>query len=232
MSLFYAILAALILRSFFYEPFSIPSGSMYPNLLVGDYLFVSKHSYGFSKHSFPFSFPLVPGRIFYKKPERGDVVVFKTPEDNRTDYIKRLIGLPGDKIKMISNAIYINDQKINRVFMMNEKYKDFDVEVFQEILPSGKSYNVFEYKKSIMNITNDFKEIIVPDGSFFVLGDNRDNSQDSRFIGPIPKLNFVGRAEVVFISFDTKIGSFLKFWTWFPALRKNRFWVSLLPDEK
>ena len=104
--IFYAILAALVIRSFLYEPFSIPSGSMYPNLKVGDYLFVSKFSYGFSRNSLPFSIPLIPGRIFYKEPKRGDIVVFKTPEDNRTDYIKRLIGLPGDKISMQSNQIF------------------------------------------------------------------------------------------------------------------------------
>ena len=108
---FYAILAALLIRSFLYEPFSIPSGSMYPNLKVGDYLFVSKFSYGFSRHSLPFSLPLIPNRVFYKEPQRGDVIVFKTPEDNRTDYIKRLIGLPGDKISIESNEIFINGKK-------------------------------------------------------------------------------------------------------------------------
>ena len=108
----YAILAALAIRSFMFEPFSIPSGSMYPNLKVGDYLFVSKYSYGFSKHSLPLSLPLIPGRIFYEEPKRGDIVVFKTPEDNRTDYIKRLIGLPGDKISMQSNQIFLNGIKI------------------------------------------------------------------------------------------------------------------------
>ena len=109
--IFYAILAALVIRSFLFEPFSIPSGSMYPNLKVGDYLFVSKYSYGFSRHSLPLSLPLIPGRIFYKQPNRGDIVVFKTPEDNRTDYIKRLIGLPGDKISMKSNQLFIKHHK-------------------------------------------------------------------------------------------------------------------------
>ena len=117
----YAILAALAIRSFMFEPFSIPSGSMYPNLKVGDYLFVSKYSYGFSKHSLPLSLPLIPGRIFYEEPKRGDIVVFKTPEDNRTDYIKRLIGMPGDKVKMVSNEIFINEKKyqLNSLLMKN-----------------------------------------------------------------------------------------------------------------
>ena len=228
--IFYAIIAALIIRSFFYEPFSIPSGSMYPNLKVGDYLFVSKFSYGFSKHSLPFSIPLIPGRIFYKEPERGDIIVFKTPEDDSTDYIKRLIGLPGDKIRLESNKIFINGIVIDRVFQKNEKYKFFDVQKITENLPNNKNYNVYEFVKSptILN-TDNFDEVVVPKDSFFVLGDNRDNSQDSRYIGFIPKKNLVGRAEIVFVSFDAKIGSIFKFWTWYPALRKDRFFVSLLP---
>ena len=132
--IFYAILAALVIRSFLYEPFSIPSGSMYPNLKVGDYLFVSKFSYGFSRNSLPFSIPLIPGRIFYKEPKRGDIVVFKTPEDNRTDYIKRLIGLPGDKISMQSNQIFLNGNKIQSEFINNENYKSFDVQKIKETL--------------------------------------------------------------------------------------------------
>ena len=133
--IFYAILAALVIRSFLYEPFSIPSGSMYPNLKVGDYLFVSKFSYGFSRNSLPFSIPLIPGRIFYKEPKRGDIVVFKTPEDNRTDYIKRLIGLPGDKISMQSNQIFINGNKIQSEFINNENYKSFDVQKIKKHYP-------------------------------------------------------------------------------------------------
>ena len=228
----YAILAALAIRSFLFEPFSIPSGSMYPNLKVGDYLFVSKYSYGFSKHSLPLSLPLIPGRILYEEPKRGDIVVFKTPEDNRTDYIKRLIGLPGDKIKMVSNEILINDKKISTTFVANEKYKFLDVKKIQENLPNNRSYEVYEFEKPFVDLdTNNFSEVKVPEDHFFVLGDNRDNSQDSRYIGFIPKDNLVGRAEIVFISFDTDIGDFFKFWTWFPALRKDRFFESLLPKE-
>ena len=230
--IFYAIVAALIIRSFLFEPFSIPSGSMYPNLKVGDYLFVSKFSYGFSRHSLPFSIPLIPNRLFYKEPQRGDVIVFKTPEDNRTDYIKRLIGLPGDKISIESNEIFINGKKIKRTFKEKEKYKLFNVQKVKETLPNRKSYDVYEFEKSLAILnTDNFKEVVVPNESFFVLGDNRDNSQDSRFLGFIPKENLVGRAELVFLSFDVEIGSFIKFWTWYSALRKDRFFVSLLPDN-
>ncbi len=230
--IFYAILAALIIRSFLFEPFSIPSGSMYPNLKVGDYLFVSKYSYGFSRHSFPFSIPLIPGRIFYQEPKRGEIVVFKTPEDNRTDYIKRLIGLPGDTIKIEANQIFINNKKILSETIDNEKYKYIEVDRVREVLPNQFYYDVYEFKKNIVNLdTDNLSEIKVPEDSFFVLGDNRDNSQDSRFIGFIPKKNLVGRAELVFISFDTEIGSFFKFWTWFPALRKDRFLVDLVPES-
>ncbi len=233
LQIFYAIIAALLIRSFFFEPFSIPSGSMYPNLKVGDYLFVSKYSYGYSKNSLPFQLPIIPGRIFYSEPQRGDIIVFKTPEDNKTDYIKRLIGLPGDKLKLESNEIYINDKKIEREFVQNENYKLFNVQKIKEKLPNQKSYEVYEFEKSLsVYNTDDFSEVTIPDDSFFVLGDNRDNSQDSRYIGFIPKKNLVGRAEIVFLSFDTEIGSFLKFWTWYPALRKNRFFVSLRPNTE
>ena len=161
---------------------------MYPNLKVGDYLFVSKYSYGFSRHSLPFSLPLIPGRIFYNEPKRGDIVVFKTPDDNRTDYIKRLIGIPGDLVRIESSEIFINGTKISRNFKNNGKYKSFDVQKIRETLPGGASYDVFEFDKVFLGLnTNDFSEIKVPSDSFFVLGDNRDNSQDSRFIGFIQK---------------------------------------------
>ena len=196
----YAVLAALAIRSFLFEPFSIPSGSMYPNLKVGDYLFVSKYSYGFSKHSLPLSLPLFPGRIFYEEPKRGDIVVFKTPEDNRTDYIKRLIGKPGDKIKMVSNEIFVNDKKISTKFIANEQYKFMDVKKIEERLQNNKSYYIYEFMRPFIDLdTNNFSEVTVPVDHFFVLGDNRDNSQDSRYIGFIPKNNLVGRAEIVFI---------------------------------
>ena len=236
-TLILAIFAALCIRSFLFEPFSIPSGSMYPTLVVGDYLFVSKYNYGFSKHSLPLSLPLIPQRVFYKEPKRGDVIIFKTPEDNKTDYIKRLIALPGDKIKMINSNLYINGEKVKKEKIKEEVYSNsynekIDVIHFRETLPNGRSYSIFEIPdKNIIFETNNFEEIIVPNNEFFVLGDNRDNSQDSRFIGGIPKDNLLGKAQIVFLSFDTNIGSFWKVWTWFSALRKDRFIYSLLPDE-
>ena len=232
-SLFYAIIAALLIRSFLYEPFSIPSGSMYPNLKVGDYLFVSKFSYGFSKHSLPFSIPVIPGRLFSKDPIRGEIAVFKTPEDNRTDYIKRVVGLPGDLLEMRDNVLIINEEEINITKKNIEKYKSFNVSKNIETLPNKLAYEVYEFEKEFQGLnTNNFNKIKIPLDFFFVLGDNRDNSQDSRFIGLIPRDNLVGRAEVVMVSFDTEIGSFLKFWTWYPALRKDRFFVSLIPQKK
>ena len=232
-SLIYAIIAALLIRSFLYEPFSIPSGSMYPNLKVGDYLFVSKFSYGFSKHSLPFSIPIIPGRLFSKEPIRGEIVVFKTPEDNRTDYIKRVVGLPGDSLEMKDNVLIINDKEINVTKKNIEKYKSFNVSKNIETLPNKLTYEVYEFEKAFEGLnTNNFSKIKIPLDYFFVLGDNRDNSQDSRFIGLIPRENLVGRAEVVMVSFDTNIGSFLKFWTWYPALRKERIFVSLIPQKK
>ena len=231
-SLFYAVIAALIIRSFLYEPFSIPSGSMYPNLKVGDYLFVSKFSYGFSKHSLPFSIPIIPERIFSKEPKRGEIVVFKTPEDNKTDYIKRVIGLPGDILEMKDSLIFINDVQIKVNTINTEKYKSFKVKKNSEILPNNLTYEVYEFEKIFEGLnTNNFSKIKIPEDNFFVLGDNRDNSQDSRFIGLIPRENLIGRAEVVVVSFDTDIGSLFKFWTWFSALRKDRLFVSLLPNQ-
>ena len=173
---------------------------MEPNLLVGDRIFVTKYSYGYSKHSFPFSPPLFQGRLISKEPKRGDVVVFKTPEDNKTDYVKRVIGVPGDKIKMISSEIYLNNEKLNRIRINNEPYKYFDVIRYKEILPDGRNYEIFEMKnQNNFFQTNDFDEVEVPKDSFYVLGDNRDNSQDSRFVGFIPKSNLVGKSRIVFL---------------------------------
>ena len=232
-SLLYAVIAALLIRSFLYEPFSIPSGSMYPNLKVGDYLFVSKFSYGFSKHSLPFSLPIIPGRVFSKEPIRGEIVVFKTPEDNRTDYIKRVVGLPGDFLEMKDSVLIINNKEVDTIEEGIEKYKSFNVSKISETLPNKLTYEVYEFEKVFEGLnTNNFDKIKIPLNYCFVLGDNRDNSQDSRFIGLIPRENLVGRAEVVMVSFDTEIGSLLKFWTWYPALRKDRLFVSLIPKKK
>ncbi len=202
-SIFLAIFIALLIRSFIAEPFNIPSGSMKPNLLVGDFIFVSKWSYGYSKHSLPFSIPIIPGKILSKMPKRGDVVVFKTPTDNRTDYIKRVIGLPNDKIQIVDGQIIINDKLVIR-----KKIEDFlDVDP-QGNIKRNRQYKEYFYQLEINTIdlkdngiVDNTQVFIVPKGHFFVMGDNRDNSQDSRFIsyvGFIPIKNLVGKAHLYF----------------------------------
>ena len=204
-SIFIAIFIALLIRSFIFEPFNIPSGSMKPNLLVGDFIFVSKYSYGFSKHSLPFSIPLIPGKIFSNTPERGDVVVFKTPENNRTDYIKRVIGLPGDEIQVRGGILYINNKEVVRKkvndFYENDRYgNNIRVEQYIETLPNGVSYLTLDTNKdSMADNTRVYK---IKPGHVFMMGDNRDDSADSRFsqVGQVPLVNFVGKAEILFFS--------------------------------
>ena len=229
-SIFLAVLIALIIRSFFAEPFNIPSGSMKPNLLVGDFIFVSKWSYGYSKHSLPFSFPIIPKKIFNKMPIRGDVVVFKTPQDNRTDYIKRVIGLPGDKIKIINGEIHINNNLIIR--KKNDDFIDVDQRGLTKRIRKYQEY--FLNKKievlDIMDngIVDNTPLYIVPKGHFFVMGDNRDNSQDSRFInlvGYVPIENLVGKAQFIFFSLENS--RFFEIWKWPKAIRFNRLFKSI-----
>ncbi len=219
-----AVFIALLIRSFIAEPFSIPSGSMKPNLLVGDFIFVSKWSYGYSKHSLPFSIPIIPKKIFSKLPKRGEIVVFKTPEDNRTDYIKRVIGLPGDKIKITNGKINLNG---NIVF--SEKMNDFidnDNNTSLKRVRKYKEYHDqinFEILDIMDNgIADNTKLFEVPEGFFFVMGDNRDNSQDSRFktVGFIPFDNLVGKARFIFFSLENS--RFLEIWKWPKAIRGNR----------
>jgi len=224
-SILVAIFIALIIRSFIFEPFNIPSGSMKPNLLVGDFIFVSKYSYGFSKHSLPFSLPLIPGKIFPKSPERGEVVVFKTPENNRTDYIKRVIGLPGDKIEIKNGIIFINGSEILR-----KKLNDFIDSDYNTSNKRVRMYKEFFFNKemNILDITDngiaDNTQLFnVPEKHFFVMGDNRDNSQDSRFIstvGFIPYENLVGKAQFIFFSLEN--ARFLQIWKWPTSIRYER----------
>jgi len=225
-----AVFIALLIRSFVAEPFNIPSGSMKPNLLVGDFIFVTKWSYGYSKHSLPFSIPLIPKKIFSNIPNRGDIVVFKTPEDNRTDYIKRVIGLPGDKIRVTNGEIYLNENKILR-----KKLNDFidnDKNSFIKRIRKYQEYHddlTFEVL-DIMDdgIADNTKLFLVPEGHFFVMGDNRDNSQDSRFktVGFIPIENLVGKARFIFFSLENS--RFLEIWKWPKSIRGNRIFKKII----
>ena len=231
-TLFYALIIAIVIRSLLLQPFYIPSSSMDPNLLVGDRLFVTKYSYGYSKHSFPFSPNIFSGRILSSQPKIGDVVVFKTPADNRTDYIKRLIGLPGDEIQFIDGDLYINKNQIfktlikssDKVFCGNEKIK---VNFFNEKLPNGKIYKT-AYRKDYSFQNSD--KFLVPENHYFFLGDNRDCSKDSRFlsaVGYVHKDNLVGKAQFLFFSSDYRVGSVFKFWDWKNIIRFNRFFKKI-----
>jgi len=224
-SILLAVFLAILIRSFIFEPFNIPSGSMKPNLLVGDFIFVSKWSYGYSKHSLPFSIPLIPNKIFNKYPSRGDIVIFKTPSDNRTDYIKRVIGLPGDKIKIENGIIIINNNKILRKRVNNFIEKDNFQKIrrirqFRELFDELE-FNVLDLQDN--GLVDNTTEYLVPENHFFVMGDNRDNSQDSRFlfnVGYIPIENLIGKAQYIFFSLENS--RFFEFWKWPKAIRYQR----------
>ena len=226
-TLLYALIIALIIRSFIFQPFYIPSSSMEPNLLVGDRLFVSKYSYGYSRHSLPFSPKITNSRIFSKMPGRGDVIVFKTPSDNRTDYIKRLIGLPGDTFQIINGDLYLNDKKIirnkiNISLSISCGDEIVDINAFEETLPNGKKYiAVYRSENTILNT----EKYLVPSNHYFFLGDNRDCSKDSRFLNSVGYVNYnnlVGKANLIFFSNDKDKGNFFKFWKWPESIRFNR----------
>ena len=228
-TIIYALIIAIFIRSFFIQPFYIPSSSMEPNLLVGDWLFVSKYSYGYSKHSFPFSPNLFKGRIFFSEPKRGDVIVFKTPADNRTDYIKRLIALPGDSIQFIDGDLYLNDNQILKTKIKKNRYDIYcgsnltETVSFEEKLPNGIVYESVYHKKDSFKNSDKF---LVPNDHYFFLGDNRDCSKDSRYLGSVgfvKKENLVGKARFIFFSSDYRIGSVFKFWSWNEIIRIKRF---------
>ncbi len=226
-TLIYALIIAILIRSLIIQPFYIPSSSMEPTLLVGDRIFVSKFSYGYSKHSFPFSPNFSNKRFFLKNPEQGDLVVFKTPADNRTDYIKRLIGLPGDEIQFVKGEIIINGKRILReeTFISDTiRCGNFtlDTKTFIETLPNGVQHLASYNKKGTLQNT---KKFLVPDGHYFLMGDNRDCSKDSRYlndVGYVKKLNLVGKAKIIFFSNDTFKGSLFKFWNLSNSLRFDR----------
>ena len=232
-TLIYALIIAVIIRSLIIQPFYIPSSSMEPNLLVGDRLFVTKYSYGYSKHSLPFSPPIFKNRFFFKEPERGDVIVFKTPADNRTDYIKRLVGLPGDKIQFIDSNLYLNSIEIlksrlseNDVIYCGDR--KIEVFTFDEKLPNGKKYKTVYLKNFSFENSDIFT---VPDEHYFFLGDNRDCSKDSRFltsVGYVHRDNLVGKAQFIFFSSDRSIGSIFAFWRWNKSIRFDRFFKNIV----
>jgi signal peptidase I len=240
------VLVVAIFRSFLFSPFNIPSESMLPRLLNGDYLLAAKWPYGFSKYSLPFSLPLIPGRILADQPTRGDIVIFKAPPGNDTDYIKRVIGLPGDQVQVIGGQLFLNGKPVPK-----QRIADFELPVtpnthcyleqfsgrradgtavcryprFRETLPGGRSYEVLDYGTTPQD---DTPPILVPDGHMFLMGDNRDNSLDSRFpavpgqgIGIVPQANLVGRASLMMFSTDGS-AEWLKPWTWFTAARWSR----------
>ena len=231
-TLFYALIIAILIRSLLIQPFYIPSSSMEPNLLVGDRLFVTKYSYGYSKHSFPFSPPIIKNRVMFDEPKRGDVVVFKTPADNRTDYIKRLIGLPGDRLQFISSNLYINNNEVLKSLISKTETiycgtKKINVFTFEEILPNGKKHKT-TYLKNFSFKDSDL--FTVPDEHYFFLGDNRDCSKDSRFlssVGYVHKDNLVGKARFIFFSSDKSIGNLFSFWKWNKSIRFDRFFKKI-----
>ena len=227
--IFHALIIALLIRTVLFQPFNIPSGSMKATLLVGDYLFVSKFSYGYSHFSLPFSPPIFSGRILASPPERGDVVVFRLPKDTSTDYIKRVIGLPGDKIQMIDGVLHINGQAVKQ-----ERADDFieteevaratPVKRWRETLPNGVSYYTLDLVDN--GFADNTQVYTVPAGEYFMMGDNRDNSTDSRFsqVGTVPFENIVGRAQIIFFSVYEGERAW-EFWRWPFSVRWSRLFT-------
>ncbi|MDT7951253.1 MAG: signal peptidase I [Acetobacteraceae bacterium] len=224
----YAVLIAVVIRTVAFEPFNIPSGSMIPTLLVGDYLFVSKYSYGYSRYSMPFSPDLFSGRILGRVPTRGDVVVFKFPHDTSIDYIKRVIGLPGDKIQVKAGQLYINGnlapRKLVGEYVENDEGRRTIATEYIETLPNGVQHPIL--KEQDVGYMNNTPEFQVPANHVFVMGDNRDNSSDSRVmdssgVGYVPMENLVGRAEFLFFSVDGR-APFWQFWEWPMEIRWSR----------
>ncbi len=224
-----ALICAGIVRSFFCEPFHIPSSSMKPGLLIGDYIFVSKYSYGYSRYSFPFGLKIFEGRIWRSQPKRGDVIVFRLPSNTKINYVKRLIGLPGDKIQMHNGILYINDQEVvkveNGMFVDEVLGEKVDIKKFFETFPEGKKIETLDENPNTPQDNTGIYE--VPIGHYFMMGDNRDNSEDSRFInelGFVPEENFVGPARIIFFSTSSPIW---QFWHWPNSIRFKRIFQKI-----
>ena len=225
-TLFFAGFIAIVFRSFLFEPFNIPSGSMIPSLLVGDYLFVSKYSYGYSKYSFPFGILPIQKRFLDDEPKRGDIIVFRKPGEEHIDYIKRLIGLPGDKIQVLNGILIVNGKKANRKKTNLGKLSNAlgETMVFSEYLEQIEDSEAY---KIIEASDNDFFdntiEFLVPNEHYFFMGDNRDNSRDSRTpeVGFVPRINLIGKAERIFFSHNGS-ASFYEIWKWHKLIRFSR----------
>ncbi len=230
----WAIALALVIRSIFLEPFNIPSGSMKPSLLVGDYLFVNKPAYGYSRFSFPFGLAPIEERIWPKEPQRGDVVVFRLPTNTSTNFIKRVVGLPGETIQVRRGRLYINGKQVSREFIkretvLNDIGQKVSVDEYIEILPGGTEHSIYEVSDR-ENLDNT-SIYTVPQGHYFMMGDNRDNSRDSRvaeIVGPVPFENIVGRADFLFFSTDGKAELF-EFWKWPWSIRYDRLFMDIDP---
>ena len=231
-----ALLIALVVRTLLFQPFNIPSGSLIPTLLIGDYLFVSKYTYGYSKYSLPLSEYLpfqAKGRVWAAEPKRGDIAVFKLPKDNATDYIKRVIGLPGDKIQLIEGVLNINGKPVKRERIADYETLDaFDQTVklaqYNETLPGGVTHRVIE-RDGDRGFWDNTEVYTVPAGHYFMMGDNRDNSTDSRdlaSVGYVPFENFVGRAEMIFFSIDERTPAW-QIWRWPADVRWSRIFSTI-----
>lgn len=230
-----AVVLALVIRSLLLEPFNIPSGSMKPTLLVGDYLFVNKPAYGYSRYSFPFGIAPIEGRIMPKEPKRGDVIVFKLPSNPRIDYIKRVVGLPGETVQVRKGRLFINGEQVSRELVgvkeIEQEYGQVgNVTEYWQTLPGGARFHIYE--QSDNGPLDDTDIYTIPEGHFFVMGDNRDSSQDSRVmekVGFVPLENIVGRADFLFFSTNGKARLF-EFWKWPITVRYDRLFNGIGPD--